>query len=176
MSAELNPDPPIDVQRDLILKDFLRALKVSFKNASIYNLEHPAFISSVENLKKLIESIFEFRSPLAISFTPKSLFLDDRFWESEKIYQELGRLFHFRKIKTMEVRPGVTYDELIKFSSKITLPLKEFFREGGASEVIKHEDIHHITVEELDYHQLLKGEGEEIADVWSYLMEEGLAE
>lgn len=176
MSAELSPDPPADDQRDLILKDFLRALKVCFKNASIYNLEHPAFISSVENLKKLIDSIFEFRSPLSISFTPKSLFLDDRFWEDEKIYLELGRLFHFRKIKTMEVRPGVTYDELINFSSKITLPLKDFFREGGASEVIKHENIHHITVEELDYLQLLKGEGEEIADVWSYLMEEGLAE
>ncbi len=176
MSAELNPDPPSDIQRDLVLKDFLRALKVSFKNASIYNLEHPAFISSVDNLKKLIESIFEFRSPLSISFTPQSLFLDDRFWEGDKIYQELGRLFHFRKIKTMEIRPGITYDELINFASKVTLPLKDFFREGGASEVIKQGNIRHLTVEELDYHLLLKGEGEEIADVWSYLMEEGLAE
>ncbi|MGB2907097.1 MAG: hypothetical protein WBB73_08345 [Candidatus Aminicenantaceae bacterium] len=176
MPAEPKPDPPADVQRELVLKDFLRALKISFKNASIYNLEHPAFISSVNNLKELIDRIFEFRSPFSISFTPKSLFLDDRFWEGEKIYQELGRLFHFRKIKTMEIRPGITFDELINFSSKVTLPLQDFFREGGASVVIKNENIRHITVEELDYHLLLKGEGEEIADVWSYLMEEGVAE
>jgi hypothetical protein len=176
MSEELKSDQPPDVRRDLVFKDFLRALKVGFKNASIYNLEHPAFISSVENLKNIIDTIFGFLSPLSLSFTPRSLYMDERFWEGEKIYQELGRLFHFRKIKTLDIRPGVTYDELIIFTSKVTLPLKDFFREGGASEVISREKIRHITVEELDYSLLLKGEGEEIADVWSYLMEEGLAE
>jgi hypothetical protein len=176
MTADMIPDPPPEARKDLILKDFLRALKVSFKNASIYNLEHPAFISSIKSLQEIIDTIFEFLNPLSISFTPRSLYMDERFWEGEKTYQELGRLFHFRKIKTLEIRPGIAYDELMKFASQVTLPLKDFFREGGASEVIIREKIRHITVEELDYSLLLKGEGEEIADVWSYLMEEGLAE
>ncbi|MCK4932400.1 MAG: hypothetical protein KAT01_09545, partial [Candidatus Aminicenantes bacterium] len=34
--------------------------------------------------------------------------------------------------------------------------------------------ISHITVEELDYSQLLKGEGEEVKDVWSYLLQEAV--
>jgi len=176
MSADMIPNPPPDARKELVLKDFLRALKVSFKNASIYHLEHPAFISSVESLQNLIDTILGFLNPLTISFTPSSLYMDERFWEGEKTYQELARLFHFRKIKTLEIHPGITYDELIKFASKVTLPLKDFFREGGASEVISREKIRHITVEELDYSLLLKGEGEEITDVWSYLMEEGLAE
>lgn len=166
----------IDQSRDKILKDFLLSLKVSFKNATIYNMDHPAFVRSVENLKNQIDSIFTFLSPISIGFTPQALFLDNRFWEDEPIYRELGRLFHFRKIKSMDIRQGITYDELMRFTAKITLPLRSFLREGGAGEVLKKGNIHHITVEELDYSFLLKGEGEEISDIWAYLMEEGLEE
>ena len=165
-----------DEVRDILLKDFLRSLKVSFKNATIYNMEHPAFVGSVENLQKNIESLFPILNPIVLSFTPRSLFLDGRFWEGEKIYQELGRLFHYRKLKSLEIRRGISYEELMKFTSKITLSLKDFLREGGAQEVISKENLRHIHVEELDYSHLLKGEGDEISDIWSYLMEEGLEE
>ena len=184
MSEKSSPEPPqietrqqsSDEARDFLLKDFLRSLKVSFKNATIYNMEHPAFIKSVEELQKSISSLFPILNPLVISFTPRSLFFDERFWEGEKIYQELGRLFHYRKIKTLEIRQGINYQELMNFASKITLSLKDFLREGGAQEVIKKEKLRHIHVEELDYSLLLKGEGDEISDIWSYLMEEGLEE
>jgi len=165
-----------EADRDQRLIDFLRNLKVCFKNATIYSMDHPAFIRSVEEVKKSIALIFPFLNPIALSFTPRSLFLDDRFWEEEKIHRELGRLFHFRKIKTLQIRQGVADEELMTFASKITLPLKDFLREGGAQEIIRREKIHHISVEELDYSMLLKGEGEEISDIWTYLMEEGLRE
>lgn len=176
MAAETNSDSHRDPNRDQILQDFLRNLKVSFKNATIYNTEHPAFVGSVSALKENIETIFKFLSPISISFTPRSLFIDDQFWEGEKIYQELGRLFHFRKIKTLEIRQGITDTELMTFSAKITLTLKDFLKEGGPQAVIKKENLRHIHVEELDYSQLLKGEGGEISDIWAYLMEEGLEE
>jgi len=165
---------PENLSRDDIINDFFRALKVTFKNASIYNMGHPAFVKSVEELQETIHAIFTFQNPLSMGFTPRSLFVDDRFWEGEKVYQELGRLFHFRKIKSLEIRQGVTYEELMRFSSKITLTLKDFLREGGAQEVLKKENIRHITVEELDYSMLLKGEGDEVGDVWAYLLEEAL--
>ncbi len=165
-----------NLKHEDIINDFFRALKVTFKNATIYNMEHPAFVKSVEDLKNTINTLFTFLSPLSIGFTPRSLFMDERFWEGERIYQELGRLFHFRKIKSLEIRQGITDDELMRFVSKITLALKDFLREGGAQEVLKKENIHHITVEELDYSMLLKGEGDEVGDVWAYLMEEALEE
>lgn len=164
----------ITPDRDVLINDFFMSLKVTFKNATIYNMGHPAFVKSVEDLQNKIKSLLAFQSPLIVGFTPRSLFVDDRFWEGEKIHQELGRLFHFRKIKTMEIRQGITYDELKRFASKITLSLKDFLREGGAQEVLKKENIRHIAVEELDYSLLLKGEGEEVGDVWAYLMEEAL--
>ena len=176
MAAETNSDTQRDPIRDKTLQDFFRTLKVSFKNATIYNTEHPAFVSSVADLKENIETIFNFLNPISISFTPRSLYMDDQFWEGEKIYIELGRFFHFRKIKTLEIRPGISEAELMRFSSKITLSLKDFLKEGGPQAVIKRENLRHINVEELDYTQLLKGEGGEISDIWTYLMEEGLEE
>lgn len=176
MAAETNSDTQRDPIRDKTLQDFFRTLKVSFKNATIYNTEHPAFVSSVADLKENIETIFKFLNPISISFTPRSLYMDDQFWEGEKIYIELGRFFHFRKIKTLEIRPGISEAELMRFSSKITLSLKDFLKEGGPQAVIKRENLRHINVEELDYTQLLKGEGGEISDIWTYLMEEGLEE
>jgi hypothetical protein len=162
--------------REAIINEFFVALKVTFKNATIYNMEHPAFVKSVEDLQNKINGLLAFRNPLSIGFTPRSLFVEDRFWEGDRIHQELGRLFHYRKIKSLEIRQGITYDELKRFVSKITLSLKDFLREGGAQEILKKENIRHITVEELDYSLLLQGEGEEVGDVWAYLMEEALEE
>ena len=176
MTEETHSDSLRDPIRDKVLQDFLRTLKVTFKNATIYNTEHPAFVGSVSALKENIETIFKFLNPIAISFTPRSLFMDNQFWEGEKIYQELGRFFHFRKIKTIEIRPGISEAELMRFSSKITLSLKDFLKEGGPLAVIKKEELIHINVEELDYKLLLKGEGGEISDIWTYLMEEGIEE
>jgi len=164
------------LDKDSLIKDFFTTLKISFKNATIYNPEHPAFQKTVTDLMAKVEALLMVTNPIAIGFTTHSLFVDNRFWEGDKTYIELARLFHFRKLKTLEIRQGITADELMRFASKITLPLKEFIREGGAQNVLKKEKILHIAVEELDYSQLLKGEGEEIKEIWPYLMMEAVEE
>ena len=111
---------------------------------------------------------------MSIGFTPHSVFADNRFWEDEKIYVELARQFHFRKIKNLEISQGITEGEFVRFASKITRPLKEYIKEGGARNILKKENIPHISVEELDYSQLLKGEGEEIKDIWPFLLMEAV--
>ncbi len=167
-------DVPLD--RDRIIRSFFQSLKVTFKMASMYNMEHPAFVSSVGEFQKKVEEVFALVGPVSLGFTPRSIYFDGRFWEGEKIFQELGRLFHFRKIKSLDIRPGLTPEEMYKFTSKITLPLRKVLQLGGPSKILEKEKIVHITLEELDYGQLLKGEGAEIADVWTYLMEEALDE
>jgi len=166
---------PASVRDDLI-RDFLKVLKVTFKMATIYRLEHPSFANTVSDFMAKLESIFIFLNPLSIGFTPHSLFIDGRFWENEKTYIQLAQLFHFRKIKKLEIRQGITLGELTRFSAKITLPVREFIREGGARNILKKEQIVHIAAEELDYAQLLRGEGEEIKDIWPYLLMEAVEE
>jgi len=155
-------------------KDFISSLKISFKTASVYNTEHPALKSSVENLKNKIDILFNYLSPIKISFTSHSLLLGKTSWEKEKMYVELAKLLHLRKIKSIEIIPGITLEELISLISKIHLPSKDILQQGGIRNILKHEKVSHIKVEEFDYYQLLKGEGEEIKDIWVYLLSDAL--
>ena len=162
--------------KDELIRSMARALRVAFKMASMYNPEHPAFKSSVNELMAKLEAIFTHISPLSIGFSPHALLIDGKFWEGERTYTDLAQLFHFRKIKRLEIRPGIPHAEFMRFASKIMLPVKAFIREGGAQAIVKRENIVHISLDVLDYSQVLLGEGEEIKDIWPYLLMEAVEE
>ena len=150
------------------------ALKVALKNASFYHKEHPAFTKAVEDLKLNIDSLLDNISPIKIGFTPSAVFFDSRYWEEDKSFRDLARTFHFRKVKNLEIKKGLDIQELTSFIANFHLPPKEIYKEGGLQNILKGEKIFHISVEELDYSQLLKGEGEEVKDVWTYLLDEAI--
>jgi hypothetical protein len=170
------PAPAGPADKDELVRSMTRALRVAFKMASIYNADHPAFKSSVNELMAKLEELFLFINPVSIGFSPHALLIDERFWEGERTYMDLAQLFHFRKIKRLEIRPGIPHAEFMRFASKIMLPVKMFIKEGGAQAIIKRENIVHIAVETLDYSILLQGEGEEIKDIWPYLLMEAVEE
>ncbi len=155
-------------------KYLFTALKVALKNASFYHTDHPAFKNSVENLKGSIDSLFKFADPIKIGFTPNSVYFDNKYWEEDRTYREIARAFHFRKIKNLEIRSGLIIQELTFFIANAHLPPKDIFKEGGLQNIIKQQNIVHLAVEELDYSQLLKGEGEEVKDVWTYLLDDAI--
>lgn len=140
----------------------------------MYNQDHPAFQKAVTDVKEKIDALFEYMSPIEISFSPHALLIENKFWDEEKMYKELGRTFHFRKVKKFKVSRGVTLTELMVFMSHISLTPRDIFKKGGIQVILQDQNISHITVEELDYSQLLKGEGEEVKDVWSYLLQEAV--
>jgi hypothetical protein len=168
--------PAAPADKDELIRSMARALRVAFKMASMYNPEHPAFKSSVNELMAKLEAIFVHISPVSIGFSPHALLIDNRFWEGERTYVDLAQLFHFRKIKRLEIRPGIPHVEFMRFASKIMLPIKSFIKEGGAQAIIKRENLLHISVDVLDYSQVLLGEGEEIKDIWPYLLMEAVEE
>ena len=175
-SVPTAPAAPIPTDKDELIRSMARAMRVAFKMASMYNADHPAFKSSVNDLMAKLEALFAFINPLSIGFSPHALLIDGRFWEGERTYMDLAQLFHFRKIKRLELRPGLPHAEFMRFASKIMLPVKLFIKEGGAQAIIKRENIIHIAVDTLDYSVLLQGEGEEIKDIWPYLLMEAVEE
>jgi hypothetical protein len=175
-SAPGTPNYSGPSDKDELIRSMARALRVAFKMASMYNLDHPAFKSSVNELMAKLEAIFVYISPLSIGFSPHALLIDNRLWEGERTYQDLAQLFHFRKIKRLEIRPGIPQVEFMRFASKIMLPVKAFVKEGGAQAIIKKENILYISLDVLDYSQVLLGEGEEIKDIWPYLLMEAVEE
>lgn len=155
-------------------KDFLSTLKITVKNASIYNVEHPAFHSLVEELKEKIDTLFQFSSHVKLAFTSNSILIKDFQFGKESAYEDLAKMFHHRKFKTLEILPGISQQELIIFLSYFHLPPEQIFEHGGINDILKHEDILHIKVEELDYSQIIRGEGGEIKDVWGHLLKDAL--
>jgi hypothetical protein len=162
------------MNKENALHELFMTMKVSLKNAAMYNQEHPAFQKAVTAVKEKMDILFEYMSPIEISFSPHALLVEDKFWDEEKMYKELGRTFHFRKVKKFKVSRGVTLSELMVFMSHISLTPRDIFKKGGIEVILQDQNISHITVEELDYSQLLLGEGEEVKDVWSYLLQEAV--
>jgi len=162
------------LDKEDVIRAFVVSLKVALRNASIYTLEHPAFAEGIADLRKKLDDLFEFIIPLNIGFTPRSLFIDDRFYEKEKVFQELARLFHFRKIKSITIDQNINPEELQMFIARTSEPAKDILKDGGPIAILEQEGIESIFIEELDYRELLQGEGEELKEIWVRLMQEAL--
>ncbi|MGB9893611.1 MAG: hypothetical protein ACPLRA_04300 [Candidatus Saccharicenans sp.] len=171
-----DPGQPDLAERDRRLLDFLKILRLAFKMATIYNQDHPTFKRTVDELMVSLEAVFQFFSPLIIGFSPNSLLIGEQFWGGDKTTTELAHLFHYRKIKRLEIYRGLTNRELLRFISRLTRPIQELIRQGGVQALLREENFVHLKLEILDYSQLLQGEGEEIKDIWPYLLMEAVAE
>jgi len=154
--------------------EFLKTLKISFKNASIYNPDHPAFSQSLDDLHGKLESLLQDDSPLCFGFSPDSLMINGEFYEKDPLFRDLARMFHFRKLKSLEFLRGITREELHNFIVQAFSPLHEILTKGGMKAFPERDRSVHIQAEELDYSQLLKGEGEEIRDIWPFLLAEAV--
>ena len=161
------------MEKEKKIQGFLRSLKTSFKNASIYREDHPIFRQSVEMLQHGTEALLGSINPIYIGFTPKSIYIEGKYREGEQLYEELARIFHYRKIRSLEIGEGITLDELMEFVSRLSVPPKEIIIRGGP-EALLEDDFLFIKLEELDYSELLKGEGEEIKDIWVDLVGQAL--
>ncbi len=157
------------------LQAFLRAMKTAFKNASIYRVDHPIFQQSVEVLYKKLNGLLTFMVPIHLGFSASSILVEGKYRDEDQYIEELAKIFHYRKIRSVEIEKGVDLDELTYFVTKLSAPPREIIMAGGPAHVLRDELIH-IQIEELDYSELLKGEGEEIKDIWVNLLHEALKE
>jgi len=160
------------VNKEEILEEFFRSLRVALTNAFSYSKDHPYFIKSVENFKLKLEATLAVLDPLKIGVTSSGLVVDEKNLTRSGFYDELALLLHRRKIKNIDIRSGASLEELVKFLSVISLPQKDIFRNGGINALLGKEQLTHFIIEELDYSVLLHGEGQECADIWGYMLKE----
>lgn len=164
------------MDKEEALHDFIKGLRIVFNNSLAYQRKHPYFIKSVEEFRQKIEVLFGFLNPIKINITPESLFLDNRYWIKPLLYVELAQILHQRKIKSIEFRPGVNTEELASFLSALALSPKDVIKNGGLGGILRKARTAHVSVEELDYSELLnmKGEGE-YGDIWRFLFKGAIA-
>lgn len=160
------------MNKEEALEDFFRALKVTLTNAFLYSKDHPYFVRSAEQLKNKLEILFGFLEPVAIGVTPATLLIDGKTWDKKGLFDELARVFHQRKIKSIRIEKGFNVGELVTFLSAISMPPKDIIKNGGINRVFNKDKVAHFAVEELDYSLLLSDQGEECKDVWQFLLKE----
>jgi hypothetical protein len=160
------------MDKEEALIEFLKGLRISLNNASVYFKEHPFYIKSVQEFKQKINDLLVFLNPIRVNVAAHSLFIDGKNYDKTQLHTELASLFHLRKIKSIEIREGLTVDELLNFLSALALPPKDIMKNGGLRNILNRQKNAHCLVEDLDYSQLLGMSGEEAKDVWGYLFGE----
>ncbi len=155
---------------DKIYQDFLKSFRIAFTNCSIYFPEHPIFSQSLERLKKEINLLIQNRLFLLIQIKPEFLIVNGQPLEDEILSKGLADLLHQRKIKSITIKKEMAVQELSEFLVSLSSRKSKILSEGGVKKILKNKKIENILVDELDYLQLIKGQGKEIKDVWNYLL------
>ncbi|MBU4252491.1 MAG: hypothetical protein KKC39_03755 [Candidatus Omnitrophica bacterium] len=162
------------MSKEEIIEEFFRSLKVALTNAFSYTKDHPYFTKSVENFKLKLETLLVISNPFKIGVTSSGLVVDGKDLNRAGFYDELARLLHQRKIKSIEIKGGASLQEIVQFLGIISLPPKEIFKSGGLSALLEKEPLAHFTIQELDYSAFLHGEGQECTDIWGYMLKEAV--
>jgi len=155
-----------------IIEDLFRSFRVALTNSFSYSINHPYFIKSVESFKSKLEDTLIVLNPLKIGVTNLGLVVDGKDLIKAGFYDELARLLHQRKIKSVEIRNGVTIPELIGFFSIISMSPKDIFKNGGVDSLFKKQQSVNLTIEELDYSAFLQNIGQECTDIWGYMLKD----
>lgn len=159
----MNPDA------EKVLREFLKALRVSISNAAIYAEGHTVFLRSLEDLKKKAESALSVFNVLELLIGPRHLIVLDKKLEKDVLYEDLARFFHRRNIKSVKISGGIAVEELNYFLGNAAKRPGDILKEGGIDTILKSKGIVHLSVEMLDYSQILKS-GKEDNDIWAYLL------
>jgi hypothetical protein len=164
------------MDKEKIFEEFFRSLRITLTNAFSYSKDHPYFIKSVENFKLKLEEAQGLLSPFKIGVTDSGFMIDGENLTRTGFYDELARLLHQRKIKSIEVKTGVTQGQIVGFFSVISLSPKDIFKRGGVTALLEKQQAVNFIVEELDYSAFLQAQGQECSDVWGYMLKQAVEE
>ncbi|MDD5347500.1 MAG: hypothetical protein PHT59_02680 [Candidatus Omnitrophica bacterium] len=157
--------------KEQALEEFLKSFRIAYNFILLYSKDHKSFVKSIADLKEKAEILFSFLSPLDIVVAPQALSIDGVLYEKIALHRELAALFHLRKIESIRLSKGISTDELILLFEKLALAPKEVIRSGGLSTLLAEAGpLLHCSVVDLDYSVLLRGEGEEVRDIWSFML------
>jgi hypothetical protein len=158
------------------LEDFLKCFRISLNFILLYSKDHKSFLKSISELKYKTDALFAYLNPIEVVFTPDSLSIEGVFYSKMNLHKELAALFHQRKIQSLRLSPGITDSELVILLDKLSLAPKEIIRSGGLAAVFSGiPGAAHFSVTDLDYSQLLRGDGEEVKDIWSFMLHNAVA-
>lgn len=156
--------------RDEAILDFLRGLRVCLNVSTLYSKEHPSFLKTAEDFREKAVELLKFETFIKLDITVSSLLIGEKDYTKEAMCQDMVGFLHNRKIKNIEIKPGLIVEEAAAFMSLMAMRPSEVAKAGGLGKIITGEKLTNIVIDELEYSQLLKGGDEEVEDVWKFLL------
>ena len=158
------------MNKEEVIEEFFRSLRVTLTTAFSYPKDHPYFIKSVENFKLKLQEIQALIDPFKIGVTDLGLVVEEKNLNRAGFYDELARLLHQRKIKSLEIQKGASFAEMVGFFSAISQAPKDIAKSGGIKGLLDKYQVPSFIIEELDYSAFLQKNGQECVDVWGYML------
>ncbi len=141
--------------------------------SSFYAKDHPLFLKATGDFKNELDPLLFSLERLRVKIAASYLMVGETKYDKPQ-FQELARRLHIRRIKSIELRKGITSMELGVLLNIASVPARELRQQGGLSRLFKQEEMGHLTVEELDYSDLLKANTGEYKDIWMYLLSDAV--
>ncbi len=157
-------------------QQFFKSFKVALTNGSFYQAGHPKFLSAVKDLKEKLGVLVNKDEALSIRIRQDALIIDEKEFNDDAFCQDLAGSLHLKKIKTISLAKDVPVNELAVFLLKVAANREEVMAAGGMRKILEEAGVRKVSIELLDYSQLMKGAGEEVKNAWDYLWELDRAE
>ncbi len=163
------------VKEEAGLIDFFKFFRLAVRQAALYPEDHPAQRAFLLELKGKIDALLTSKDHIRLGITPRALKLEAGPLLDDPVSQEMAKFFHARRIQALEFIRGVSEEELRILIKSLSRSGRETDLSREIKPPLEEKDIPHVKVQWLDYAPLLRPEGgEEIEDVWAYLLEQAL--
>lgn len=176
MDNATNPSSQVS-EKDQAIDSFLKGLRISLNFISLYSKEHKIFFTSIDDLKKKIDILSKYLNPVIIGFTSEAIYIDSVEYSKSTLHKEIAKIFHQRKIKSIQINSDISVLELSFLLDKVSLPIKDILKSGGWKKIVSsNSNMKNFLVQELDYSALLYNEtGEDAKDIWAFLLKEAVS-
>jgi len=160
-------------EKDKLILDFLKRLRIAFSNAAIYSAGHHIPQKSFEEMKECFDRALGAHEAIDIFIAPRYLVIKGEKWEGESLYEDIAKFFHQRCLKSIKIQRGVSVEEINFFLTKASGRPRDILKEGGLPHILRTKNLTRISIEPLDYSEILKS-GKEDKDIWAYLLRDAV--
>ncbi len=156
-------------QENPSVDEFLKSLNFSFKQASMYFAEHPAFVKSVSMLAERLRVLSAYRKNIHIDVSPENLVIDGKVFDPRSVTgRELAEYLHRRRIKSVEFSAKVKSEDLSRFIEQTARSLEGLKQDKSVREIVSN--VEGARIEEIDYSDLLSEGGKYSKEIWEFLL------
>jgi hypothetical protein len=158
--------PPLDQEATAKLTEFARACKAAARSVTLYPPTHPAIRSSLARLVDTAGRLTA-QGPVTFGVLPDNLLLDGSgAAKPDQAVRETGALLHDHMIGLVTMHSSPKPEAWLPFLNLLAKPIEEVRAGGGVSQLWAATGQRHLSLQEIDYADILRDRGAGSQSQW----------